>query len=79
MYECKVGQGQYAKDMKNFRLCSLDECQNKCKEFTNCAGIDYTEDKCNDKTCLAEEKWCDNVEDCSNGEDEQNCCKGKGY
>ena len=35
--------------------------------------------QCNDKTCLAEEKWCDNVEDCSNGEDEQNCCKGKGY
>ena len=37
--------------MKNFRLCSLDECQNKCKELTNCAGIDYTEDKCNDKAC----------------------------
>ena len=35
--------------------------------------------QCNDKTCLAEQKWCDNVEDCSNGEDEQNCCKGKGY
>lgn len=38
--------------------------------LTDCADDQF---KCDDNTCISEDKMCDAVHDCSHGEDEEDC------